>query len=96
MNLNSTTILGVLILGLLILSFVVSGAEVALFSLSFKEINILKTKNGNPWKRIVNLLDEPKILLGSLMIANTLVNIAVIILANFLIHNEKRLAIILI
>jgi gliding motility-associated protein GldE len=84
-NLNSTTILGVLILGLLILSFVVSGAEVALFSLSFKEINILKTKHGNPWKRIVTLLDEPKILLGSLMIANTLVNIAVIILANFLI-----------
>lgn len=84
-NLNSTTILGVLILGLLILSFVVSGSEVALFSLSFKDINVLKTKHGNPWKRIVNLLDEPKILLGSLMIANTLVNIAVIILANFLI-----------
>jgi len=84
-NLNSTTILGVLILGMLILSFVVSGSEVALFSLSFREINILKTKQGNPWKRIVNLLQEPKILLGSLMIANTLVNIAVIILANFLI-----------
>jgi putative hemolysin len=84
-NLNSTTILGVLILGLLILSFVVSGSEVALFSLSFKDINILKTKQGNPWKRIVNLLAEPKVLLGSLMIANTLVNIAVIILANFLI-----------
>jgi len=84
-NLNSTTILGVLILGLLILSFVVSGSEVALFSLSFKDINVLKTKHGNPWKRIVNLLEQPKILLGSLMIANTLVNIAVIILANFLI-----------
>ena len=84
-NINSTTILGVLILGLLILSFVVSGSEVALFSLSFKDINILKTKQGNPWKRIVHLLDEPKILLGSLMIANTLINIAVIILSNFLI-----------
>jgi putative hemolysin len=84
-NLNSTTILGILILGLLILSFVVSGSEVALFSLSFKDINILKTKQGNPWKRIVHLLDEPKVLLGSLMIANTLINIAVIILSNFLI-----------
>lgn len=31
------------------------------------------------------MLDEPKILLGSLMIANTLINIAVIILSNFLI-----------
>lgn len=84
-NLNSSTILGVLILFLLILSFIVSGSETALFSLSFKDINVLKTKQGNPWKRIVNLLEEPKVLLGSLMIANTVINIAIIILANFLI-----------
>ncbi len=84
-NLNSTTVLAVLILGLLILSFIVSGSGVALFSLSFKDINVLKTKQGNPWKRIVNLLEEPKILLGSLMIANTLLNISIIILSNFLI-----------
>jgi gliding motility-associated protein GldE len=70
---------------LLILSFVISGSEVALFSLSFKDINVLKTKQGNPWKRIVTLLEEPKVLLGSLMIANTVINIAIIILANFLI-----------
>ncbi len=84
-SLNTSTILGVLILFLLILSFIVSGSEVALFSLSFKDINVLKTKQGNPWKRIVSLLEEPKILLGSLMIANTVINIAIIILANFLI-----------
>ncbi len=84
-GLNSSTILGVLILVLLILSFIVSGSEVALFSLTFKDINVLKTKQGNPWKRIVTLLEEPKILQGSLMIANTVINIAIIILANFLI-----------
>jgi putative hemolysin len=84
-SLNSSTILGVLILFLLILSFIVSGSEVALFSLTFKDINVLKTKQGNPWKRIVNLLEEPRILLGSLMIANTVINISIIILANFLI-----------
>src|SRR5688572_745061 len=84
-GLNSSTILGVLILVLLILSFIVSGSEVALFSLTFKDINVLKTKQGNPWKRIVTLLEEPKILQGALMIANTVINIAIIILANFLI-----------
>ncbi|HYF32120.1 MAG TPA: gliding motility-associated protein GldE [Chitinophagaceae bacterium] len=84
-SLNSSTILGVLILFLLILSFIISGSEVALFSLSFKDINVLKTKQGNPWKRIVSLLEEPKILQGSLMIANTVINISIIILANFLI-----------
>ncbi|HEY0678000.1 MAG TPA: gliding motility-associated protein GldE [Chitinophagaceae bacterium] len=84
-SLNTSTILGVLILFLLILSFIISGSEVALFSLTFKDINVLKTKQGNPWKRIVTLLEEPKVLLGSLMIANTVINIAIIILANFLI-----------
>ncbi|MGB8194642.1 MAG: gliding motility-associated protein GldE [Chitinophagaceae bacterium] len=84
-SLNTSTILGVLILFLLILSFIVSGSEVALFSLTFKDINVLKTKQGNPWKRIVTLLEEPKILQGVLKIANTVINIAIIILANFLI-----------
>lgn len=84
-NLQGSTFLGVLILFLLVVSFFVSGAEVALFSLTYKDINTLKTKQDSSWKRIVNLLEEPKILLASLIIANTLVNIAIIILSNFLI-----------
>jgi gliding motility-associated protein GldE len=63
----------------------VSGAEVAFFSLTYKDINTLKTKQDSSWKRIVNLMEEPKILLASLLIANTLVNLAIIILSNFLI-----------
>jgi gliding motility-associated protein GldE len=47
---------------------------------------MLKTKQGTAWKRIVNLLEEPKILLGSMRIGNTFVNIAIIILSNFLIN----------
>lgn len=62
-----------------------SGAEVAFFSLTYKDVNTLKTKQDSSWKRIVNLLEEPKILLASLVIANTLINIAIIILSNFLI-----------
>jgi gliding motility-associated protein GldE len=46
---------------------------------------MLKTKQDAGWKRIVNLMAEPKILLGSLLIANSFVNIAIIILSNFLI-----------
>ena len=84
-SLNTSTILGAIILFLLILSFIVSGSQVALFSLTFRDINVLKTKQGDPWKRIVSLLEEPKELLGSLRIANTVINIAIIILANFLI-----------
>ncbi len=69
----------------------VAGSEVAFFSLTHKDINILKTKHDASWKRIVNLLEEPKILLGSLLIANTFVNIAIIILSNFLIDQVTPL-----
>ena len=63
-DLQGSTLVGIIILFLLIVSFVVSGAEVAFFSLTYKDINTLKTKQDTSWKRIVNLLEEPKILLG--------------------------------
>jgi putative hemolysin len=84
-NAQATTILVILILFFLVMSFIVSGSRIAFFSLSEKEINILKTKQDSSWRRIVNLLEEPKTLLASLLIANILLNIAIIILSNFLI-----------
>ena len=84
-NLQGTTFLVIVILSLLVISYFISGAMVAFFSLSHRDINMLKTKQGSSWKRIVNLLDEPNILLGSLRIGNALVNITIIILSNFLI-----------
>jgi putative hemolysin len=84
-NTQGITLLVILILFLLLISFFVSGAEVAFFSLSYKDVNMLKTKQDAGWRRIVNLLETPKILLASLLIANTLINIAIIILSNFLI-----------
>lgn len=84
-NPQATTILAIVILFLLIISFVVAGSEVAFFSLTFKDINNLKTKQDSSWKRIVTLLEEPKVLLTSMLIANSIINIAIIILSNFLI-----------
>ena len=81
---SSMTILVVLLMALLVLSFIVSGAEVAYFSLSYKDVNVLKTKQHPSSRRILALLEEPKTLLASLSVANTLANIAVIILANFI------------
>ncbi|MDP4129562.1 MAG: gliding motility-associated protein GldE [Bacteroidota bacterium] len=84
-NVQATTVLVILILFFLVMSFIVSGSRIAFFSLSDKEINILKTKQDSSWRRIVNLLEEPKALLASLLIANILLNIGIIILSNFLI-----------
>jgi Mg2+/Co2+ transporter CorB len=64
-----------------------SGAEVAFFSLTYKDINTLKTKQQPAYKRVVDLLEQPKTLLGSLLIANSFVNIAIIIISNLLIDD---------
>lgn len=84
-SVQATTLLAAGVLALLLLSFFISGAEVAFFSLTYRDINMLKTKQDSGWKRIAVLLEEPRVLLASLMIANTLVNIAIIVLSNFLI-----------
>lgn len=83
---QATVLIGFVIVVLLILSFFVSGAEVAFFSLTYKDINLLKTKQDTGWKRIVSLLEQPRQLLASLMVANGLVNIAIIILSNVMIE----------
>lgn len=86
-NLQGTTVLMVILLLLLIFSFVMSGAEIAFFSLTYKDINSIKTKQQPAFKRIVTLLEQPKTLLASLLIANTFSNIAIIIISNILIDN---------
>ena len=65
----------------------ISGSEVAFFSLNYKDINLLKTKTSDSYKRIVNLLEDPKILLASMLIANNLINIAIIVISNLLLEN---------
>ena len=81
---QSTVFLVVLLVILLLLSFVASGAEVALFSLQSKDVNMLKTKQHSAARRIISLLDERKEVYVSLSIAGTIFNISIIILSNFL------------
>ncbi len=90
-NTQGITVLLIVILILLLISFFLAGAEVAFFSLSYKDINMLKTKQDSGWKRIVSLMEAPKILLASLLICNTVVNIAIVVLGNFLIDQTLLL-----
>jgi gliding motility-associated protein GldE len=72
---------------LLFLSFAIAGSEVAFFSMSYKDIQVLKTKNHKPLKRIVDLLENPKQLLTSMLIANSFINICIILVSNILIDD---------
>lgn len=75
----------------LFFSFVVSGAEVAFFSLRYKDLNMIKIRPEASAKRIVNLLEEPKVLLASLLAANIVFNLCIIFLANYLIDEALTL-----
>lgn len=72
---------------LLFFSFTISGSEVAFFSLSYKDINLLKTKTDEPYKRIVSLVEQPKTLLASMLIANSFINIGIIVISNILLES---------
>lgn len=83
-NPQSAVFLVVLLILLLTLSFVTSGAEIALFTLQSRDVNMLKTKQHAAARRITSLLDERKAVYTSLLIASTFFNIGIVILANFL------------
>lgn len=83
----ATTILFFTIIILFFLSFLVSGSEVAFFSLTVKDINMLKTRQHPSYKRIITLLENPKTLLASMLITNSLVNIGIILISNTLMNS---------
>ncbi|MDN3671767.1 gliding motility-associated protein GldE [Flavobacterium branchiarum] len=83
-TLDTNLIVGFLgIFILLFCSAIVSGAEVALFSLSQKDIDEAVQQNASKGRIISNLLDKPKKLLATLLVANNFINIGVVILFSF-------------
>lgn len=74
----------ILLILLLLLSAVISGSEVAFFSISNTELEDLKDSNNISEKNILNLLEEPRALLATILILNNLVNVAIVTLSTFL------------
>ena len=66
---------------LLLASAVVSGAEVALFSLGATDREILTTREDQRSQRVLALLEKPRRLLVTILLLNTLINVSVAILA---------------
>ncbi|QEC57141.1 gliding motility-associated protein GldE [Flavisolibacter ginsenosidimutans] len=86
---QGTVLMAVLLLVLLFLSFLVSGAEVALFSLQPRDVNMLKTKQHDAAKRITSLLENRKEVYTTLLIAGGIFNISIIFLAYLLLAPLK-------
>lgn len=67
---------------LLFCSAVISGAEVALFSLSQTDLNEIEAKKTSRGRIIINLLSKPKKLLATILVGNNFINIAIVLLFN--------------
>lgn len=75
----------ILVLVLLLLTAITAGAETAFFSLKSKDVNYLKTKEHGSARDVIQLLEQPKLLLASVLVANNTINIAIIIVTNLLV-----------
>jgi putative hemolysin len=77
-----TTIEFVILIFLLACSALVSGAEVALFSLSQTDLDKAKEFNQDKGKLIEDMIQKPKKLLATILIINNFINIAIVLLFN--------------
>ena len=82
---SNATILIIIILILLLFTAITAGAETAYFSLTAKDINYLKLKEEASARQVLQLLDHPKLLLATILVANNFINIAIVITTNLLI-----------
>jgi gliding motility-associated protein GldE len=81
-------VLGILLLVSVLMLFMNSGAEIAFFSLDFKELKNLKMKEYPSSDKILRLLQEPKSLLSSMLTGNMIYRLLIILLCNYLIRVE--------
>ncbi len=72
------------IIVLLICSALVSGSEVAFFSLSPSDKGKLKELHNKASLRVIDLLSKPERLLATILIANNFINIAIVVISTFI------------
>ena len=64
---------------LLMCSALISGSEVAFFSLSPNDIDDLKQDNSKTSQRIIKLKEMPRTLLATILISNNFINIGIVV-----------------
>ncbi|WP_339705843.1 gliding motility-associated protein GldE [Algoriphagus aquimarinus] len=74
---------GLLFILLLIGSALVSGSEVAFFSLSNEDLGNIEEENTPRGKKVISLVESPKKLLSTILILNNLINIGIVTLTTF-------------
>ena len=89
LTIDASTITGVVfivvLIALLLLSALISGSEVAFFSLGAGELEDLEDES-TKHNHIRELLSQPEELLGTILISNNFVNVGIVILSTYLLN----------
>lgn len=72
---------------LLLMSAFISGSEVAFFSFTSAHHSELKSKGDKTNELILKLLDRPRRLLATILILNNFINVAIVIVSYYFIHD---------
>ncbi|MCK5535699.1 MAG: gliding motility-associated protein GldE [Bacteroidales bacterium] len=72
---------------LLLSSALISGSEVALFSLPPSDVDLLKRKKTRKAKLLLNLLSMPQRTLATILITNNFVNIAIVLVSTYVLES---------
>ncbi len=85
--LTAGTVIAILINAFLLLSSaLISGSEVAYFSLEPTDLDKLKEKKSRKNRLTQNNLEDKELLLATILISNNFVNVAIVILTSFITH----------
>jgi len=85
---DPTVLLGILLLILLLMgSALISGSEVAFFSLDQNDIKTFEEEDSASAKTILRLRRAPRRLLATILIANNFINIAIVIVSDYIVWN---------
>jgi len=77
----------VIMVSLLCISALVSGSEVAFFSLSPAQVKLLRNKKNKVTELVTQLLDKPQNMLATILVANNFVNICIVILSTYIVDS---------
>jgi len=76
------SILSIIIL--ILMSGLVSGSEIAFFSISPNQLEELKGKKDDKSNQILKLIENPKSLLAGILISNNFINVSIVLISTFL------------
>ncbi len=77
---------------LLFFSAMISGSEIGFFSLTPQQLSRLDEEKSGSSSLIIKLLERPKRLLATILIANNFVNVAIVILSSYIVSQWFNLA----